>query len=92
MSTLPTAGERTERDDHGTVPVVASCLVRAIAAILQDREISTEVLCEITGIRRAKTVRGLTQRICRAIDSPEAERLLAGLDRPTLTRLAGTGR
>ena len=64
----------------------------AIAAILQDREISTEVLCDITGIRRAKTVRGLTQRICRAIDSPEAERLLAGLDRPTLTRLAGTGR
>ena len=26
----------------------------AIAAILQDREISTEVLCDITGIRRAQ--------------------------------------
>ena len=88
---LPTAGERTERDGPGTVPVVASGLVRAIAAILQDRQISTEALCDITGIRRAKTVRALAQRIRQAIDSPEAERLLAGLDWPTLTRLAGTG-
>ncbi len=63
----------------------------AVAAILQDRQISTEALCDTTGIRRAKTVRGLAQRIRDAIDSPEAERLSAGLDLQILRRLAGSG-
>ncbi|HEV8071937.1 MAG TPA: IS1595 family transposase [Planctomycetaceae bacterium] len=64
----------------------------AIAAILQDRQVSTEALCDITGIRRGKTVRALAQRIRQAIDSPEAERLLAGLDTQTLKGLAGSSR
>jgi hypothetical protein len=64
----------------------------AIAAILRDQQISTEALCNITGIRRAKTVRALAQRIRDAIASPQAERLLAGLDAQTLTRLAASGR
>lgn len=77
---------------NGTVmarsPLVLRVWFVAIAAILENREISTEALCDITGIRRAKTVRALAERICQAIDSPEAKRLLAGLDTPTLTRLA----
>jgi transposase-like protein len=64
----------------------------AIAAILQDRQISTKELCHVAEIRREKTVRAMARRIRRAIDSPEAERLLAGLDAQTLTRLAASGR
>jgi len=63
----------------------------AIAAILRDRNISTEALCDITGVRREKTVRAVAERIRQAIDSPEAERLLAGLDLQILRRLAGPG-
>jgi transposase-like protein len=66
--------------------------IAAIAAILQDRKISTEALCEITGIRRAKTVRALAQRIRKAIDSPNADRLLAGLNAEMLRELAGSRR
>jgi hypothetical protein len=64
----------------------------AIAAVLRDRDISTEALCDITGVGREKTVRALAQRIRPAIDSPESERLLAGLDSPTLKGLAAAGR
>lgn len=64
----------------------------AIAAIFQDRKISTEALCDITGIRRAKTVRAVAQRISQAIDSPDAERLFAGLNAETLVRLARSSR
>jgi transposase-like protein len=63
----------------------------AIAAILQDRRTSTEALCDITGVRREKTVRALAERIRQAIDSPEADRLLAGLDVRALKELAGAG-
>jgi transposase-like protein len=64
----------------------------AIAAILRDRHISTDALCDVTGVRRAKTVRTMAQRIREAIDAPESEQLLAGLDTPTLTRLSSSGR
>jgi transposase-like protein len=63
----------------------------AIAAVLRDHNISTEALCDITGIRRKKTVRALAERIRQAIDSPVSERLLAGLDLQILRRLAGPG-
>lgn len=61
-----------------------------IAAILQDRQISTDELCDLTGVRRPKTVRKMVRRIREAIDSPDSEHLLAGLDPPTLKRLAGS--
>jgi hypothetical protein len=63
----------------------------AIGAIIQDRRLSTEAFREITGIRREKTARALAQRIREATDSPEAKRLLAGLDWQTLIGLAGPG-
>jgi len=81
---------------NGTVlarsPLPLRVWFAAIAAVLRDRNISTEALCDITGVHREKTVRSLAERIRQAIDSPETERLLAGLDSPTLTRLAGSGR
>ncbi len=64
----------------------------AIAAILQDQNISTEALSDVTGIGREKTIRALALRVRQAIDAPESERLLAGLDTPTLTRLADSRR
>jgi hypothetical protein len=63
----------------------------AIASILQDRQISTTALGEITGIRREKTVRALAERIRQALDSADAGRLLAGLNRQILKELAGSG-
>jgi transposase-like protein len=76
----------------GTIMARSSLALRvwfaAIAAILRDREMSTESLCGITEIRRAKTVRALAQRIRQAINSPNKERLLAGLDTQTLSGLA----
>jgi transposase-like protein len=60
----------------------------AMGAILQDRQISTAALREITGIRREKTVRALAERIRQALDSADAVRLLAGLDLQSLRELA----
>jgi transposase-like protein len=60
----------------------------AIAAICLKRDISTEELARVTGIRREKTVRTLQHRIRRALDSPDAERQLAGLSPSVLKQLA----
>jgi transposase-like protein len=59
-----------------------------IAAILHDRQVSTDALCRVTGIRREKTVREMAKRVRDALDSPDAERLLAGLDAQILASLA----
>jgi len=63
----------------------------AIGAILRDRQLSTAALSDLTEIRREKTVRTLAERIRQAMDSRDAERLLAGLNARILQELAGSG-
>jgi hypothetical protein len=53
----------------------------AIQALLRDRDCSNAKLVEITEINRTATVRRIARRIRSAIDSPNASKLLAGLDR-----------
>jgi transposase-like protein len=52
----------------------------AIGQLLIKPSSSTSELAEATGVRRPATLRRMAQRIRGAIDSPEASRLLAGLE------------
>lgn len=52
----------------------------AIACLLGCPDAGADEVAEMTGLPRRKTVRGITRRIRSAIGSPQASRLLAGLD------------
>ena len=54
---------------------------RAIALLTREPRASTTRLREVTGIQRAGTVRKLSGAIQRALNSPHATELLAGLNR-----------
>jgi hypothetical protein len=64
----------------------------AIHQVVSDREVPMRALGEATGINRRKTVVALAQRILRALDSADSNRLLAGLTIETLERLARSAR
>jgi hypothetical protein len=64
----------------------------AIYAVLREPRLSIATLCEVAGIPRRKTVVALHQRIRRALDSADSERLLAGLTGDRLEQLARCGR
>jgi len=62
----------------------------AIAAILREPKTSTASLCTQTEIRREKTVRAVADKIRRALDSADRERLLAGLNATIVQELAAS--
>jgi hypothetical protein len=64
----------------------------AIYAVCREPRLSTATLCEVAGIPRRKTVVALNQRIRRAFESADSERLLAGLTSDRLEQLARFGR
>ena len=66
-------------DDPGAVPPTLGAWFAAIGAVLANRSISPAELQQKLDIRRLATVRAVLRKILAAIDSPDADRLLAGL-------------
>lgn len=64
---------------------------QAILACCAEPQIALRELAERIGIRRLATVRGMLGNIRRAIESPDAERLLAGLHRLDRAAQPATG-
>lgn len=58
----------------------------AIITVCADLTISASVLADVIGIQRLATVRKMRQSILEAIDSPQRDRLLAGLQKFATSR------
>lgn len=58
----------------------------AIIAVCADLTIAASVLADVVGIQRLATVRKMRQSILEAIESPQRDRLLAGLQRFSTSR------